>query len=267
MSREIDALLQWALPRLGLRWQGFKNVRRQVCRRVASRIQELGLDVAAYRRRLEEDPDERRAFDALCFVTISRFYRDHRVFDALEHEFLPGLAAERRHLRAWSAGCASGEEPYTLAMLWKLRLAPRFPEGDLEIVATDFNAEVLARAERGTYEEGSLRELPPALLDPGFELQNGLFRVRDAFRTIHFERRDIRTWQPDGPLDLVLCRNSAFTYFDEASRIAFLERLIEHLNPGGVLVVGAQERIPPLAALVERAPHVYVLHSECVPRS
>src|ERR1700754_555065 len=108
-DRECVELLQWALPRLGLRWRGFKNLRRQVCRRVQTHCSELGLDVAAYRRRLEQDPEELLALDALCFVTISRFYRDHRIFDALRGRLLPMLAeaaiARGEHvLRAWSAG-------------------------------------------------------------------------------------------------------------------------------------------------------------------
>src|SRR5262245_29735844 len=99
-DRECVELLQWALPRLGLRWRGFKNLRRQVCRRISARAAELGIsDAASYRRRLEEDPDELQKLDALCFVTISRFYRDHRIFDALRHTLLPKLA---------EAACARG---------------------------------------------------------------------------------------------------------------------------------------------------------------
>src|SRR4051794_28712317 len=114
-DRECVALLQWALPLLGLRWLGFKNVRRQVCRRVTAHIAALGLDQASYRRLLEVDPAERRALDALCYVTISRFYRDRQLFDALRERLMPALAeiarsSERRVLSVWSAGCASGEE-------------------------------------------------------------------------------------------------------------------------------------------------------------
>lgn len=76
-NAECVALLRWALPRLGLRWPGFRRVRRQVCKRIARRIKELGLaDVAAYRERLECAPEEWPEFDSLCRITISRFYRD-----------------------------------------------------------------------------------------------------------------------------------------------------------------------------------------------
>ena len=116
---ECIALLQWALPRLEQRWEGYRRVRRQVCRRLAVRIRTLGLsDVAAYRARLEADPAEWVEFRNCLPITISRFFRDREVFRALAQEVLPALAdgvrqAGQRVLRAWSAGCASGEEPYS----------------------------------------------------------------------------------------------------------------------------------------------------------
>src|SRR5262245_46489236 len=117
------ALLQWALPRLALRWEGFRNVRGQVCKRIARRTAELGLGpIAASRPYLEAHPEEWSFVEGLCRVTISRFFRDRGVFDRLRLEILPELAVARSEgaVRAWSAGCASGEEPYTLAIVWQL---------------------------------------------------------------------------------------------------------------------------------------------------
>ena len=113
-DRECVELLRWALPELGLRWKGFSNVRGQVKKRIARRISALGLDdAAAYRARLEADPAEWRRLEALCRVTITRFYRDRGVFEALEAHVLPELvraARERgqRSLQAWCAGCCGG---------------------------------------------------------------------------------------------------------------------------------------------------------------
>lgn len=244
-------LLQWALPRLGLRWEGFRNVRRQVCRRVAGRIRELGLSsVAEYRKRLEEDPAELRVLDRLSFVTISRFYRDRGVYDALRDSLLPGLAELAiargdRSLRVWSAGCASGEEPYTVAILWHLVLARRFPDLGLEVIATDFDEPVLARAVRGCYEPSSLRELPDDWRERAFEPRDDLLCVREPFRRgVVFERRDVRGWAPAPPIHLVLCRNTAFTYFAEPEQRTFLERLRDVVVPGGLLAIGGHERLP-----------------------
>src|SRR5262249_27026248 len=151
--------------------------------------------------------------DALCFVTISRFYRDRRIFDALRLTLLPRLAegAARRGdptLRIWSAGCASGEEPYTLAIVWELELAARFSSPQLAMLATDFDPVVLTRAVRGYYQASSLRELPRELRDAAFETVGDLACVRARFRApITFERRDIRSFVPPEMQDLVLCRN------------------------------------------------------------
>jgi chemotaxis protein methyltransferase CheR len=115
--------LQWVLPRLGRRWDGYRRVRRQVCRRVWRRVGELGLDsLAEYRSLLERDPDEWRRLDAMTDITISRFYRDRAVYDFLRSEMLPTLIerarrAGRSTVRVWSAGCANGEEPYTLTII------------------------------------------------------------------------------------------------------------------------------------------------------
>ena len=135
------AFLQWALPQLSLRWSGFRRVRGQVCKRLSRRLTALGLkDLSEYRARLETDTREREVFDELCRISISRFYRDQGVWRTLECEILPRLADRARargetRLRIWSAGCASGEEPYTLALMFALGEAP----ADFEpaVVATD----------------------------------------------------------------------------------------------------------------------------------
>jgi hypothetical protein len=140
---ECVAFLKWALPRLHLRWAGFRKVRRQVCRRIGRRIAELELaDLAAYRARLEADPAEWVILDTFCRIPISRLYRDRGVFDSLRDHILLALAKHLRAggepvLRCWSAGCASGEEVYTLNILWKLAVAPQYRDVALRIIATD----------------------------------------------------------------------------------------------------------------------------------
>src|SRR5690242_19600070 len=151
------AFLQWALPRLGMRWAGFRKVRRQVCERLGWRLAELGLpDLDAYRALLEREPEEWVTLEALTHITISRFYRDRGVFGFLAAEVLPDLAASGR-VRAWSAGCASGEEAYTLSIMWELELAERFPSAKFAVLASDVEEAMLGLARRGCYGAGSLR--------------------------------------------------------------------------------------------------------------
>ena len=96
--------LQWALPKMRMRWPGFRKVRRQVCKRVDRRLRRLGLvGVAAYRAYLDDHPDEWSELDQLCRIPISRFYRDRGVFDLLRDDVLPSLAADTRaRAGAWS---------------------------------------------------------------------------------------------------------------------------------------------------------------------
>src|SRR5262249_5469574 len=129
---ECTAFLQWALPRLDLRWAGFRKVRKQVRKRLKRRLQLLGLPgFVAYRDLLAANPEEWRALDDCCRITISRFFRDRQVFETLCDRVLPEMArratSQQRDAQCWSAGCASGEEPYTLRLLWDLKTgaAPR----------------------------------------------------------------------------------------------------------------------------------------------
>ncbi len=249
---DCTRFLQWALPRIGLRWRGYRKVRRQVCKRISRRIDHLGLpDLPTYRVYLETHPDEWRELDALCHVTISRFYRDRGVFDFLRERVLPALAREALErgdgaVRIWSAGCASGEEPYTLALVWELALAEQHPGVDLTILATDVDEPVLARARVACYPESSLRELPEDWRARGFVDRGGLSCLNDHLRRrVTLAGHDIREPAPDGPFDLVLCRNVAFTYFDEPLQRRVCRLLAAVLRPDGALVVGRHEALPP----------------------
>jgi len=148
------AFLQWALPRLSLSWRGFRKVRSQVCKRIRRRMQSLGLeDFAAYRDHLERHPQEGAMLDCFCRITISRFYRDRNVFGVLRECVLPRLAQraeqERRDVTCWSAGCASGEEVYTLRIVWDLSLADAHRGVALALLGTDVDETMLARASAG----------------------------------------------------------------------------------------------------------------------
>lgn len=250
--RDADcvAFLQWALPRLGLCWQGFRKVHGQVCKRLRRRMKELGVEsFAAYRQQLDADPQEWNVLDGLTHITISRFFRDRNIFEALERRVLPDIAAlavrEKRQARFWSAGCASGEEPYTLKILWDIAVASAFPSAGCSVVATDVDETVLSRARQGCFARGSLRELPEPLLRQGFEQSGGLYCVRREHRDgVSFRRQDLRSEAPEGLFDLILCRNVAFTYFEVPVQREVLRRLIEKIALPGYLVIGAKERLP-----------------------
>lgn len=214
---------------------------------------ELGVEGAdGYRAHLEARPEEWRHLEVLCRVTISRFRRDRGVFGVLEEEVLPELAGRARQregvLRAWSAGCASGEEPYTLVIGWRHRVEePVAPDVRLEVEATDVDEHLLERARRARYDPSSLRELSEGDRDRAFVPVEGTeqLELRPPYRKpVRFTAGDVRRESPEGPFHLVLCRNLVFTYFDGPARDECLDRFRSVLAPEGVLVVGAHEGLP-----------------------
>ena len=243
--------LQWCLPRLHLRWAGFRRVRRQVYKRINRRILELRLkSITDYRDYLEAHPDEWATLDGLCWISISRFYRDQAVFQHLEQEILPQLAQlvitrQENELHCWSAGCSSGEEPYTLAIIWRQRLARQFPSLNLRIIATDIDPCAIERAESGSYRASSLKQLPSQWRDSAFVELHEEFSIKDEYRdAVTLVVQDIRKQVPEGKFQLVLCRNLVFTYFDEISQRETLQRLTGKLTPGGALIIGKLESLP-----------------------
>lgn len=243
--------LQWALPRLRLRWPGFRRVRKQVCKRVDRRLRELGVpDVESYRDFLEEHREEWSVLDSFCRISISRFYRDRGVFDYLREEILPTLAATAHAsgdntLRCWSAGCASGEEVYTLNIMWQRCFSSRFPDMRLSIIATDSDSNMLDRARRGCYSSSSLKEIPKNWLAVAFTKAGEQFCLKPDFRDgVEFICQDIRLANPEGRFHLVLCRHLVFTYFDNELQQDMLRRIVTKLESGGILVTGKQERLP-----------------------
>ena len=243
--------LQWCLPKLRLCWSGYRKVRRQVYKRLRRRLESLGLgSLAEYRPYLEAHAEEWGILDTSCWISISRFYRDKSVFQFLEQEVLPELARQvlvkgERTLYCWSIGCAGGEEPYSLSLLWKLELQARFPTVRLVILATDIDDQAVARAQRGYYQPGSLKDLPAEWRAPEFDHTAEGSLIKAEFReSVTFLKHDIREAAPKETFHLILCRYLAFTYFDITLQGTTLRRLVERMAPGGALVVGIGERLP-----------------------
>jgi chemotaxis protein methyltransferase CheR len=169
------------------------------------------------------------------------------VFDALRDRVLPALAAAAGQgpLRLWSAGCAAGEEPYTLALIWRLAVGPGCPGLPIEILATDADPDSLERARRGDYPRSSLKELPAAWQEAAFEHREGRSILKEELRApVELRCQDLRAAAPGGSFHLILCRNSVFTYFAPSAQREVAARLAACLVPGGALLVGQDERLP-----------------------
>ena len=243
--------LQWVLPQLRMRWPGFRKVRKQVCKRLQRRINELALtDIVAYRHYLQTHADEWSVLDYLCRVTVSRFYRDKIVLDHVRTQVLPELAqhaivAGDTELHGWSAGCASGEEAYSLVLIWDQTVGADFPQLNIQVVGSDVDELLLQRARRACYAYGSIKALPDVWLKSAFTQSRHEYCLEARLsRKAFFIRQDIRDGLDTGPFHIVFCRNMAFTYFDNALQLEILEHIHGNLVDGGALVIGGHESLP-----------------------
>jgi chemotaxis protein methyltransferase CheR len=171
------------------------------------------------------------------------FFRDAEQMTVLQRDILPGLIARRRaerRLRVWSAGCSTGEEPYTLAIMLA-RLLPDLVRWDVTVLGTDINGESLRRARRGVYRPWSLRGLEPAALIPYVVPDGSDFAVSERIRRmVTFERLNLAVDRYPAQVDLVLCRN-VLLYFDTETGRGVIARLRDALRPGGWLLLSPVE--------------------------
>lgn len=250
-KHEWVEFLQWCLPRMRFRWAGYRRVRGQVIKRVKRRMGELDLSALHdYRSHLNDTPEEWNVLESYCSITISRFYRDRDVFDSLHNNILPqcieaAVQQCQTSFHVWSAGCASGEEAYTFKLLWHHMIRSNYPLLSLHILSTDIRDNMLQRAREASYPLGSLRELPQAWIEPNFHIAEDECTLRPGLQdNIEWLHQDIRKSQPDGPFDIIFCRNMVFTYLDQAWQQTLLQRFQERLQPWGTLVLGKHESLP-----------------------
>jgi len=240
-SNGFEAFLSEVLPLFGL-WPS-AYLRRGIRRRIVRRMESRGIhEFPRYRDMVRRDPEERGALRALLVVTVSRFFRNASVYRTLSCEVLPRLAAKGRHAAIWSAGCASGEEPYSIRIAWE-ELPGKKPH--LRLLATDIDAASLARAAEGRYRESSLREVPNAIRRRYFEREGDSYRVREEVRrSVSFRKMDLLLEGSPGRFGMILCRNAAFTYFGPEQRLRVAAMFGTSLEEGGYLVLGRTETLP-----------------------
>lgn len=219
-------------------------------RRLVVRLRARGCpDLAAYGRLLRQDPTEYKALLNALSINLTRFFRDPSTFQALEERFLPDLLRRRageRRLRAWSAGCAAGEEPYSLAILVCAALGPALPQWQVEILGSDIDDQALQRARAGRYDSTAFQDLPPRYqvwikryFSPGPQCT-----LAEAVRSlVTFQHHDLTRDPFPTDLDLLLCRN-VLIYFERDQQDRLYRRFCDSLRPEGLLVLGKTEILP-----------------------
>jgi len=242
---EFDQFLKETSSLLGLQWRRFQ--RRGIRRRIEHRLVELGLaSLEGYSQRIKDDPQERGHLSKILTVPISRFFRDEGVFNTIETSVFPTLLKENpTELKLWSIGCASGEEPYSLSLLWKARFEKDWPQIHFSVLATDIDESLLERAEEGRYKKSSLREVPQDILGEYFRTETDAFLLNKRVgECVEFQKHDILREEPFSGMDLLFCRNLAFTYFSRETQVEILKKIFMCLKGEGYLVIGSDESIP-----------------------
>lgn len=211
-------------------------------RRVQARVRALGMsDLGAYARHMEAHPEEADRLGRSLNVKVTWFFRNASFFGLLAARVLPEILAHAPRAAAiWSAGCATGEEAYSIAML----LASRAGGRAAWVLGTDRDQAAIGRARRGEYAAACLRFIPPDLARRYME-PAGPDRVRvrpEAARLVRFRAAELLEVPRRPAFDLVVCRN-VLIYFDASHQKEILARLVASLRPGGYLALGRAERV------------------------
>ena len=218
--------------------------------RLSRRLRKLGLsDFTAYRRLIEsrDQTDEHRELISAVTTNVTGFFREPAHFEALSRliPFLEGRTRKGERVRIWSAGCSSGEEPYSIAMTlhenWR-----GLDELDIRILATDIDGGMIEKARQGAFDAQSAGHDAPPILRRYASFHEGedRFFVHPSLKKIiRFEELNLLDpWPFNGKFDVIFCRNVVI-YFDADTRRLLWRRFAERLHPGGMLFIGHSERI------------------------
>jgi two-component system CheB/CheR fusion protein len=241
----LGALLDFIKESRGFDFTGYK--RSSLQRRVERRMQEVGVATfGEYLDRLQVDQDEFTQLFNTILINVTGFFRDPDAWEYLREQVIPGLLAERspdEPIRVWSAGCAAGQEAYSIAIALADALGVGAFRQRVKIYATDVDEEALAQARHAAYTPDELEGLPEAKLAEYFEQQSSRYVFRkDLRRSVIFGRNDLVQDAPISRIDLLLCRNTLM-YFNANTQTKILERLHFALAPRGVMFLGKAEML------------------------
>jgi two-component system CheB/CheR fusion protein len=242
-TQEFETLVEYLKNNRGFDFSGYK--RSSLRRRIGKRMQTLHIErYGDYLDYLEVHPEEFIQLFNTILINVTGFFRDMAAWDCLQTEVLPGLIAGKQPhepIRVWSAGCASGEEAYTLAMMFAEALGLESFRQRVKIYATDVDEEALMQARQASYSTRDLQPMPPELRSKYFEEVGHRFVFRsDLRRAVIFGRHDLVQDAPISHLDLLVCRNTLM-YFNAETQSRILARFHFALNDTGVIFLGKAE--------------------------
>jgi two-component system, chemotaxis family, CheB/CheR fusion protein len=244
-DRDLEVLLDYLRRSRGFDFTGYK--RTSLSRRIDKRMEEVGADgYLGYLDHLEVDPEEFTQLFNTILLNVTGFFRDPPAWDFLVAEILPRILAEKgedEQVRMWSAGCASGEEAYTLAMVAAETLGPDAVRERVKIYATDLDEEALTQARQARYAAKQVEGVPPELLERYFEHNGDNYTFsKELRRSVIFGPHNLIRDAPIPRIDLLVCRNTLM-YLNSETQAQVLARFSFALREGGYLMLGKAEML------------------------
>jgi two-component system CheB/CheR fusion protein len=242
---DLEALLDYVKRTREFDFTGYK--RPTLVRRISKRMAEVGCETySEYEDYLEVHPDEFNIFFNNILINVTSFFRDPAAWEFIADEIVPRIISGKdpsEPIRVWSAGCASGEEAYTLAMILGQTLGVDGFRSRVKVYATDIDEDALMQARAAVYGPKALEAVPDALREQYFEMTPKGFTFRgDLRRSLIFGRHDLMKDAPISRLDLLVCRNTLM-YFNADTQGAILDRFRFALEGGGYLFLGRAETL------------------------
>jgi len=239
----FEALLHYIQESRGLDFRGYK--RTSLRRRINLRMEALNIeDFGSYQARLEADPGEFECLLNTVLINVTSFFRDTEAWEVLKDQVVQQLIAHAepdRPIRIWSVGCASGEEPFSIAMLFADALGLTEFCRRVKIYATDLDEEALKIARLASYAPRDVESVPPEMLERYFERTNNHYVIdRNIRKCVIFGRHNVVHDAPISRIDLLVCRN-LLIYLEGETQSVVLPRLHYALNPDGFLFLGKAE--------------------------
>ena len=242
---ELGALLDQLLRERKFDFRDYK--RASLKRRIKKRLDANQVpSYAEYGKFLGEHPEEyAKLFDTLL-INVTEFFRDPEAWEVIEKVVLPDIVSKKApgaSIRIWSAGCASGEEPFTIGILLAESLGDAIDDYEIRIYATDIDESALAEARKGMYKSEKLVGIRPERLQKFFTAEHDGYKISRSIRQmVSFGRQDLTTDAPISQLDLLICRN-VLMYFNGSLQNRVLHRFGFALNPGSYTFLGKSEGI------------------------
>src|SRR5215470_7503928 len=256
VAGDFRALLEELSGRYNFDFREYKEA--SLARRIRARMAQAHVDsFAAYSSFLDANPNEHVALFNTILINVTNFFRDPDAWKALEEDVIPRIVDEvgdTRSIRIWSAGCSSGDEPYSIAMLLAEHLGEAANNYSIKIYGTDVDEEALTAARHSLYRTEQLKDVPDRLLDRYFARDGQLYRVRrDIRRWCIFGSHNLTQAPPLSHIDLLVCRN-VLIYFTAELQERILNRFHYSIREDGYLFLGRSE------SLLARSRHFAPVH-------